>query len=91
MNIPKEAIKLAVQGGWNSSSNSVDEAVRGDISKLYDTELAYIALDPTFWASLGKALGWELGMDETHAHRFYDLILRGKDTTAFWKELLTNQ
>ena len=27
---------------------------------------------------------------EYHAHRFYDLILQGKDTTEFWKEITPN-
>lgn len=26
-----------------------------------------------------------------HAHRFYDLILTGGDTTEFWQELLNNK
>lgn len=69
-------------------------------------QMSSIALDPTFWQALGKALGWgestfhqiangieyqEYGYDEVWrllAHRFYDLILQGKPTEDFWKELL---
>lgn len=56
--------------------------------------------DPTFWSSLGKALGLEkrtievvLDGDIIHdykqlAHRLFDLILTQQDTTVFWQELL---
>lgn len=58
-----------------------------------------IALDPLFWQALGKALGWHDGYVEfaamgfsnewkLTAHRFYDLILTGGDTEAYWKEIL---
>lgn len=65
--------------------------------------VAEIALDPTFWQALGKALGWGLvlGWEEMYApaenaaqewyqnaFRFYDLILTGGDTEAYWKDLL---
>ena len=110
--------------------------------------LSDVALDPSFWQSLGKALGWDLykrfprsgafvtsdamnvgsgvarvvssnrktakirtldddklyehGLETLHlfgdsyhywkvaAKVFYDLILTGGDTKAFWDELLTN-
>lgn len=83
--IPKEAIKKAIEGGWKYKSGS---------------GWTVIALDPSFWQCLGKALGWAdnklpvlahepLGYTrQKYAHRFYDLILTGGDTDAFWKELL---
>jgi hypothetical protein len=56
---------------------------------------AEVALDPTFWQALGKSLGWkkERGRNTDnawifYARDFYDLILQGKDTAEFWKELL---
>jgi hypothetical protein len=59
-----------------------------------------IALDPSFWQALGKALGWEKANRETrteiwlewkwNAHRFYDLVLTGGDTEKIWKELLNS-
>lgn len=61
---------------------------------------ASIALDPTFWQALGKALGW-LDVTATkkhvcpdccewmkHAQEFYDLILTGHDTEKFWNDLI---
>lgn len=49
-----------------------------------------IALDPTFWQALGKALGWNERYMSGYpvAHRFYDLILQGKPIDEFWAELL---
>jgi hypothetical protein len=61
-----------------------------------------IALDLSFWQALGKALRWPLlGQPyylgnhwcerewwQYKAIKFYDLILTGGDTEAFWKELL---
>lgn len=69
------------------------------------TASSSVALDPTFWRALGEALGWELytpsyeydGEVSYHAtwhekaKQFYDLILKGKDTMEFWKELLANK
>ena len=51
MNIPQKAIELSIQGGYTNTSR---------ISDLVAWE--EVALDPTFWTSLGKALGWEKKM-----------------------------
>ena len=85
--IPKRAIELSIKGGWN------DEWLVGD------KRFADIALDPSFWQSLGKALGWKAEDDPTrigytwqgNASRFYDLILTGGDTKTFWDELLKSK
>lgn len=105
MNIPKEAIERAIAGGWLKANCNVQQT-RSWCKYLYPEDMALIALDPTFWQALGKALGWgestfhqiangieyqEYGYDEVWrllAHRFYDLILQGKPTEDFWKELL---
>jgi hypothetical protein len=57
-----------------------------------------IALTPSFWQALGKALGWgeselhagsisegtkPVGWWRLHAGSFFDLILTGGDTTHF--------
>ena len=68
-------------------------------TKLPEYAQAQIALDPSFWQSLGKTLGWEkcaegcegdckVGVWKKKARRFYDLILTGGDTEKFWDELL---
>lgn len=91
MKIPQEIIELSVNGGWNSKNSIIN---------------AKIALDPTFWQSLGRALGWRsyapksFGVNDgrsleptymDYAHRFYDLILQGKDPAPFWEELLSGK
>lgn len=91
--IPKAAIEKAIEGGWNSPKSG----------SLADMIWETTALDPTFWQALGKSLGWPTGKEpdvslfewETkgwsgRAHQFFDLILTGQDTAAFWDELLTN-
>lgn len=116
MNIPKLAIKRAIEGGWRPyfEDSSAEDTVH---FVLYDRERPSekeIALDPSFWQSLGKALGWEkqcefceawfepenprhcwcdtkpfwIGGHIKRARDFYDLILTGGDTDAYWKELL---
>ena len=49
--IPKEAIDKAFEGGWPKIQKGV-----------YKAYWQTIALDPSFWQSLGKALGWEKKM-----------------------------
>ncbi len=89
MTIPKELIEKAIAGGWMRNYYNV---VAGDL-EVWNYHA--IALDPSFWQALGKSLGWEQLSGgtmrwSTEAHRFYDLILRGKDTTDLWKFLLDN-
>jgi hypothetical protein len=131
--IPKEAIEKAVEGGWLKEVQLVQwgefqEFPSGRLrlnfydpqtsqKDYFDYEPEKIALDPSFWQALGKALGWEkyacsdcreqkgftfdscVACDaergrveqETYlvyAHWFYDLILTGGDTEAFWKDIL---
>lgn len=82
--IPDKAYELAKSGGWEGwkllSVRSWQEN----------------ALDPEFFQALGKSLGWQGKHDpqtdmlvlQAHFDTFSHLILQGKDTTEFWKELL---
>ncbi len=89
--IPKQAIEKAIEGGWKK---------KGYIDHYTDE---IVALDPAFWQALGKALGWKTNKLKSmekqqpgdvfqhwyqRAMRFYDLILTGGDTEAYWEELL---
>lgn len=72
MNIPKEAIEKAIEGGWKLNrevehrdfSEEPTFGKRGIAYKTTDAliygEKSYadIALDPTFWQALGKSLEW---------------------------------
>lgn len=94
--IPKYIIEKAIEGGWKfQRSDRVSDEEAIEIT-LLDWER--IALDPSFWQSLGKSLGWvthtmsgELPLREQdwyiEAKRFYNLILTGGDTEKFWNEL----
>lgn len=64
--IPKQAIEKAIEGGWKQKlMRPLDFAVLftdpySKKSKDHaDSRLAQIALDPTFWQCLAKALGWK--------------------------------
>lgn len=109
MHIPKEIIEKAIEGGWRPEncryptikSLQIDGVwfdVQNSSSPIF---FAYevIVLDPTFWQSLGKSLGWEeseptnpLGIPKwrNEAGIFYDLILTNQPTDIFWQELLHN-
>jgi hypothetical protein len=102
MNIPKEIIEKAIEGGWHFLSTPVDLPLVEN-AKHQAVHVADIALDPTFWQALGKSLGWETkyfrcGMNcnnevlaggwEYQAKSFCNLIYTDQPTEAFWKELL---
>ena len=114
--IPKEAIEKAIEGGWEPVANGGNHpnAIVGDIKNglqyflerngnSFRKHLTEIALDSSFWQSLGKALGWKLGWHHTgldnstisndlyYALIFHTLILTGGDTKAFWDELLKSK
>lgn len=99
MTIPKEAIEKAIEGGWTTPLLRANP--KADIAGLLDTghferEQEKIALDPSFWQALGKALGWRLEDDKWSSprhwrkfvHRFLDVVLTSGDTDGFWSELL---
>ena len=94
MNYTEQAIKKAREGGYG------DHAYCNEFD-MYENEGSYcfstVFLDPLFWQSLGKALGWELfregddefGTDwETEWHRFIDHLIDGKEPEEFFKEIL---
>lgn len=97
MNIPKEAIAKAKEGGWDDY-----ETMNGFVVSA-DEEPNIAALDPLFWQALGKSLGWpkheptkdssSVGITEWHhfAMSFYNLILTNGDTDKFWTDLLANK
>lgn len=71
---------------------------------LYEEHWERLAFDTSFWQSLSKALGWRIGMKfadlfnarelsgwEFHAHSFFDLILTGQNTDAFWSDLVPEE
>lgn len=106
MTIPKEAIAKAIEGGYGPKwdlvevyGRSIVIQFKSDIAEQPHVTWAIerVVLDPSFWQSLGKALGWQGKHDpqtdmlvlQAMVHQFVDLILTGADTQAFWDELLT--
>lgn len=105
----EEAIRKAVEGGWRSAyyrsvlelnpnnKVGVHPVVRSSLTHLE------IFLDPAFWQSLGKAIGW--GIDEIEGrfwkagmdgkkeawlaqwHRFIDHLAEGKKAEDWFAEL----
>jgi|SRR5579871_4920013 len=96
MIIPKAAIEKALEGGWKRANYSPGWA---PASMAANIVVYQVALDPSFWQALGKALKegdlketWPNGTTyypwQRIALDFYDLILTGGDTEEFWEELL---
>lgn len=110
--IPKEAIEKAIEGKWRKADVPHIEEQLGRLWVRFEREEnerhlpivweSDIALDPSFWHSLGKALGWGAQVYSKRyraywprymheAMMFYDLIITAGDTKAFWKELLATK
>lgn len=99
MTIPREIIEQAIQGGWvgidlpaPSMFNWSEKRHKENYKRACG---ALNALDPLFWQALGKSVGWnEHGTKYPsvwfyQATTFYELILTGGNTDAFWASLLT--
>lgn len=66
----EDAIKKAIDGGW------VDPK-RNDVPTIYLR--SHFFLDPAFWQSLGKAMGWDKGVF------FYNTFIDGKENNEGWR------
>ena len=49
----EKAIKLAIEVGWGEDDDEIQWALLPNVNRHQ------ILLDPKFWQSLGKALGWK--------------------------------
>jgi len=78
----EQAIQKALDGGWNGHQSWIKNP-------------SAVFLDPLFWRSLGKAMGWcteevaRYGLIGYVAywHRFIDHLASGKDANSFFEEL----
>jgi hypothetical protein len=110
-----EAIKIAIQNGWTTFKGHKIDSVRfiysgdkrlADVVEEHEggassTTFSYdeFFLDPLFWQSLGKGLGWETsennelgsenGFEEWKFrwHCFIDALAEGRTVEAFFREL----
>lgn len=88
MNHITKALQLAINGGYNVGPVEVD--------MICDNKYDHHFLDPLFWQSLGKALGWGKNNEGVIVyrdwlkewHRFIDKIANGGTADDFFKELL---
>ena len=85
----EQVLQKAIEGGWNPPYRK--EEYEGDSIPINTF------LDPQFWQSLGKALGWtargqQLAMDSKPTwllewHRFIDHLAEGKTAEEYFKTL----
>ena len=108
-----EAIKIAVENGWkifkghqvaavrfiNSGDKRLAEIVEEHNGGSSLTTFSYdeFFLDPLFWQSLGRGMGWvtrenidggpEIGIEEwkLHWHRFIDALAEGETAEEFFR------
>ena len=111
MNPIEQAVKKAIEAGygnddWRRWAEQDRNELKGfQFAELYGTDAQnQHFLDPSFWKSLGKALGWPaylkaggLTSDEEARedvawkvmwHRFIDHLAEGKKAEDFFAELL---
>lgn len=84
----QEAIKKAIDGGWDSTGMVHEE--KNDICNG-------LFLDPLFWKALGKAMWWGDGRFKVsdwqthgwlfHWHRLIDHLAEGKSVESFFEQL----
>ena len=56
----EQAIKKAIEGGWNFSDIATDEKyLIEEMEERPSTRYRQIFLDPNFWKCLGKVMGYE--------------------------------
>lgn len=87
----EQAIKIAIENGYSGKVMFEHYPPEGD-------EVNHFLLDPLFWQSLGKGLGWGKGRPGLliyewlyHWHKFIDHLASGKDPEEFFSQLNTKQ
>lgn len=94
MTYTEQAVRLAVEGGWIAK-------MCVDVEKKYRWYIHQILLDPTFWTSLGKGMGWggennlapemRLWTWKDYWHSLIDHLAQGKDIESFFAALLKDK
>lgn len=90
----QEAIKRAIEGGWNKSRTQINPGFAA-------VNIAETLLDSEFWKCLGKAVGWVnistrnqidqlevVNRWEVEWHKLIDHLAEGKDINSFFNNLL---
>lgn len=88
----QQIIEKAIEGGFYIPPTK--EGWKANV------DFQFALLNPLFWQSLGKSLGWYFKKEEWesyppmfewqwHWHSFIDHLAEGKDAESFFKELLS--
>ena len=96
--IPKNIINYAIEGGYGNDNAYVQ--IDGGLAVCfpgtdridYFVSKEFVLLDPLFWQSLGKALGYERFTGQKDRwkrewHRFIDALSEGT-SDKFWQDLV---
>lgn len=95
MTYTEQAIRKAIERGYSKLREPItfiewkgsSWMIRTSDEITYPIEVLF--LDPSFWQSLGKALGWCPDDNwKWYWHNFIDNLIAGKDTETFFKDLL---
>ena len=78
----QRAIKLAVEGGYEPSSNLKGLPFEIIMAKIVD--IRPIFLDPLFWQALGKAMGWKIGDDYDYLYNASESLKVGQGKMDDW-------
>jgi len=70
-----ETIKKAVEGGYDSEETFMNDIWNKDANSFF--------LDPLFWQSLGKSLGWDKKAKKGYI-RFCDIKDESGNTQFYW-------
>lgn len=88
----QQAIEKAKKGWWKPKKDwhYEDRSAFGVENIIWDLNACF--LDPLFWQSLGKAMGWIYLSDtpehwKKEWHRFIDHLAEGKDAESFFESL----
>lgn len=99
----EQTIQKAIEGGYDNdaghyliSANKYWVVWKDKNMADYTIATQVYWLDPFFWQSLGKAMGWETQFDEDKGfnhqwlhewHRFIGHLAGGEDAESFFKKL----
>lgn len=90
----EQTITKAIEGGWK------DYCYGGKNGEYESTQNIQFVLDPFFWQSLGKAMGWKGSQEYPNEwngepvewwlfewHRFIDTLAEGRTAESFFETL----
>jgi hypothetical protein len=90
----QDAIKQAIEGGWNTKRSEHPMVTWFDDKHLCLSEMF---TDPLFWQALGKARGWGKRIEVVgvgtmigyhgYAHKWFETRMSNGDETNFWQSL----